>query len=133
MDWSIVINAGITFLLGGGVMMWVTLRDKKRQESEKTAQAHEATRQEEIETDVKKFEYLERRTVFAEQHIEKLHQQMKGVQKTLNKFIKRTIYAETHICLNTDCPNRKPALGTYAAPKCNNEEEIKDENESKRY
>ena len=117
MDWSIVINAGITFLFGGGVMMWVTLRDKKKQESEKTAQAHEQTRQDEVETDIKKFEYLVKRMEFAEQHIVTLHKKLTGMQNVLNEYVSRTIFAETHICLDEPCTRRLPAMGTFK-PKC---------------
>lgn len=116
-DWSFIVNTLVTFLLGGGVMMWVTLRDKKKQESEKTAQAHETTRQEQVETDIKQFEYLAKRVEFAEQHIITLHKKMTGMQNVLNEYVSRTIFAETHICLDEPCMNRKPALGTYKG-KC---------------
>lgn len=113
MEWGDILAVVITFLTSGGVLMWVTLRDKKAQESERTAQAHETTRQEEIETDIKKFEYLAKRVEFAEQHIITLHKKMTGMQQTINEYVSRALYAEYHICMKDSCREREPKIGTY--------------------
>jgi predicted transcriptional regulator len=113
MDWGSIVSIIATFIFSGGVIGWVTLREKKRQEGEKTAQAHEQTRQEEVETDIKKFEYLSKRVEFAEQHIVTLHKKMTGMQQMLNSLMYRVTFAETHICLKEDCPQREPKMGTY--------------------
>lgn len=90
MDWNNLITIVATSLLSGGLcggfVRWITVRDKKIQESEKTAQAHEATRQEEIETAIKNFHYLQERTVYAEEHIPKLHIAMEKQQEVNNKL-----------------------------------------------
>ena len=90
MDWNNLITIVTTSVLSGGLcggfVRWITVRDKKRQEREKTAQAHEATRQEEIETAIKNFHYLQERTVYAEEHIPKLHIAMEKQQEVNNKL-----------------------------------------------
>lgn len=90
MDWNNLITIAASSLLSGGIcggfVRWITVRDKKIQESEKTAQAHEATRQEEIETAIKNFHYLQERTVYAEEHIPKLHIAMEKQQEVNNKL-----------------------------------------------
>lgn len=117
MDWMSIIQTALPFLLSGGIITWVTLRDKKKQEGEKTAQAHEQTRQEQIESAIKEFEYLKDRTVFAEENIPILHKKMVGMQKSINELYARVTFAENHICLKEDCPDRLPSLGTYR-PNC---------------
>lgn len=117
MDWGNIVSCLLTFVTGGGILIWVTLKDKKRQEGEKTAQAHEQTRQDRVETEVKQFEYLSKRVEFAEQHIVTLHKKMTGMQNVINEYVSRTVYAESHICEDEQCANRVPALGTYK-PKC---------------
>ena len=117
MDWLSIIQTVLPFLLSGGIITWVTLRDKKRQEGEKTAQAHEQTKQDKIESAIKEFEYLKDRTVFAEENIPILHKKMVGMQKSINELYTRTTFAENHICLKEDCPDRLPSLGTYR-PNC---------------
>lgn len=110
------------YLMGGGIVVWVTLKDKKKQEGEKTAQAHEQTRQDQVETDMKQFEYLAKRVEFAEQHIVTLHKKMTGMQQTINEYVSRAIYAETRICEDETCTKRKPAMGTFK-PKCRKHKE----------
>lgn len=117
MNWGDIFNQLMPLLMGGGIVVWVTLKDKKKQEGEKTAQAHEQTRQDQVETDIKQFEYLTKRIEFAEQHIVTLHKKMTGMQQTINEYVSRTIYAESHICEDESCQNRQPALGTFK-PKC---------------
>lgn len=117
MDWMNIIEVVIPFVLSGGIVTWISLRDKKRQEQEKTAQAHELTRQEQIDTAIKEFEYLKDRTIFAEENIPVLHKKMVGMQKSINELYARVTYAETHICLKEECPDRIPTLGTYHSCK----------------
>lgn len=117
MDWMNIIEVIIPFVLSGGIVTWISLRDKKRQEQEKTAQAHELTRQEQIDTAIKEFEYLKDRTIFAEENIPILHKKMVGMQKSINELYARTTFAENHICLKEDCLDRLPSLGTYR-PNC---------------
>lgn len=115
----------ISWLLGGGAIVLLTLREKKGQEKEKTAQEHEHTRQEKIDTLKDEFEYLKERTKFAEQHISELHKKMMWMQQKMENLAERTIFAETHICLNTPCKKRRPALGTYQGCKDKAKEEVK--------
>lgn len=103
----------ISWLLGGGALLLLTLREKKGQEKEKTAQEHEHTRQEKIDTLHNEFTYLRERTEFAEKHIGELHTKMQWMQGKMENLAERTIFAETHICLNTPCKKRRPALGTF--------------------
>lgn len=117
MDWSFIINTLITFIFGGGILMWVTLKEKKGQEREKTAQEHEHTRQEKIDTLTDEFKYLKERTEFAEKHINEMHPKMVWMQEKLEELADRAIFAENHICFNTPCKKRKPALGTYRGCK----------------
>ena len=90
MDWNNILTIVITSLLSGGlvggIIRLLTIRDKRKQEEEKTAQAHEATRQEEIETAIKNFHYLQERTVYAEEHIPKLHIAMEKQQEVNNRL-----------------------------------------------
>jgi len=39
--------------------------------------------------------------------------QLKGIQKLLSKEVGQKKYAEHHICLNTECKDRKPGLGEF--------------------
>lgn len=103
----------ISWLLGGGALLLLTLREKKGQEKEKTAQEHEHTRQEKIDTLHNEFTYLRERTEFAEKHIGELHTKMQWMQGKMENLAERTIFAETHICLNTPCKKRRPALGAF--------------------
>ena len=112
----------ISWLLGGGALLLITLREKKGQEKEKTAQEHEHTRQEKIDTLRNEFVYLKERTEFAEKHITELHTKMQWMQGKMENLAERTIFAETHICLNTPCKKRRPALGTYDCKKKAKEE-----------
>lgn len=90
MDWNNILTIVITSLLSGGlvggIIRLLTIRDKRKQEGEKTAQAHETTRQEEIETAVKNFQYLKERAVYAEEHIPKLHIAMEKQQEVNNRL-----------------------------------------------
>lgn len=117
MNFEGILSQLLPYIMGGGIVVWVTLKDKKRQEMEKTAQAHEQTRQDQVETDMKQFEYLTKRIEFAEQHIVTLHKKMTGMQHMITEYMSRAVYAETHICEDEQCVNRVPALGTFK-PKC---------------
>lgn len=140
MDWGNIITTAILSLIPtGGVLYWLTLRDKKRQESEKTAQAHEQTRQEKIESAIKEFEYLKERTVFAEENIPILHTQMQKQQEITNGLsqtvaeLKNEIVdlksdnlelkallqkSDRLVCLDEDCSKRIPKLGEYHSKRC---------------
>lgn len=39
--------------------------------------------------------------------------QLKGINQFLNKAVGQKKYAEHHICLDVDCPTRKPNLGEF--------------------
>ena len=108
-----IITIIVNFLFCGGVISWVTLKDKKMQEREATKQKEEDTRKSRIDTEVKQFEYLSERVKFAEEHIVTLHKKMTGMQNTINNLVSRTLFAETHICLRDNCENRHPKLGTF--------------------
>lgn len=88
MDWNNILTIIIPSLLSGslvgGILTILTIRDKRKQEGEKTAQAYETTRQEEIETAVKNFQYLKERAMYAEKHIPELHKAMELQQKINN-------------------------------------------------
>ena len=113
LDITQIIVVVLNFLLCGGVISWVTLKDKKMQEREATKQKEEDTRKSRIDTEVKQFEYLSERVKFAEEHIVTLHKKMTGMQNTINNLVSRALFAETHICLRDNCENRHPKLGTF--------------------
>lgn len=113
LDITQIIVVVLNFLFCGGVVGWVTLKDKKMQEREATKQKEEATRKSRIDTEVKQFEYLSERVKFAEEHIVTLHKKMTGMQQTINNLVSRALFAETHICLREGCNERHPALGTF--------------------
>ena len=112
-EWVPIMAIVANFLCFGGVVGWVTLKDKKRQEAENTKQKEEETRKSRIDTEVKQFEYLAKRVQFAEEHIVTLHKKMTGMQRTINDLVSRTLFAESHICLREECENREPKLGTF--------------------
>ena len=124
-EWGgvITIIAGSIWAVAEIYFKWRNKNEGTKQDIEQTAQAHEATRQEQVETDIKQFEYLAKRVEFAEQHIVTLHKKMTGMQNILNEYVARTIFAETHICLEEACKKRKPALGTFK-PKCKRSKDI---------
>lgn len=117
MDTTSIIIVCLNFLFCGGFAGWVTLKEKKRQEQEITKQKEEETAKSKIDTERQNFEYLAERIKFAEEHIVTLHKKMTGMQNTINNLVSRTLYAETHICLKTDCTNREPSLGTFCKKK----------------
>ena len=125
------------------MLYWLTLRDKKRQESEKTAQAHEQTRQEQIESAIKEFEYLKERTVFAEENIPLLHSKMQKQQEITNDLVQKVAglkeevvnlkvdnlelkemlqKSDRLVCLDEDCSKRIPKLGEYHSKICKRKE-----------
>jgi len=53
--------------------------------------------------------------------IQNLKRVTSGIQKSVNSFAGRLMYAEHNICLNTPCEDRIPTIGTYRQ---------KDENET---
>lgn len=112
-EWASIIAILVNFLCFGGVVGWVTLKDKKRQEAENTKQKEEDTRKSKIDTEVRQFEYLAKRVQFAEEHIVTLHKKMTGMQRTINDLVSRTLFAESRICLREDCESREPKLGTF--------------------
>lgn len=124
MDWNNILTIVITSLLSGGlvggIIRLLTIRDKRKQEREKTAQAHETTRQEEIETAVKNFQYLKDRAIYAEKHIPELHKAMELQQKINNdlhneistlkeemRILKEALsYTKRWVCYDKNCGHR---------------------------
>lgn len=125
-DLTQIITIIVNFIFCGGVISWVTLKDKKMQEREATKQMEEDTRKSRIDTEVKQFKYLSERVKFAEEHIVTLHKKMTGMQQTINNLVSRTLFAETHICLREGCNERHPALGTFCH-KLKKDETLHDE------
>lgn len=116
-------GAGVVSLILTGVVWWfVKLNSDKIKANELAKQEVQRTKQEEIDTDIKKFEYLSKRVEFAEQHIITLHKKMTGMQKTINEYASRVHFAEDNICLVSECGKRQPARGTYKT-KCKQEGE----------
>lgn len=122
-------GAGVISLVLTGIVWWlVKLNSDKIKANESAKQEVQHTKQEEIDTEVKKFEYLAKRVEFAEQHIITLHKKMTGMQRTINEYASRTHFAENNICLLIECKKRKPAIGTYQSThKCKQQEGNEDE------
>lgn len=64
---------------------------------------------------------LKRKNAEYDFEIENLKRVTSGLQKSVNSFAGRLMYAEHNICLNTPCKERIPTIGTYRQ---------KDENEA---
>lgn len=120
MSWNDIIPV-LSLLLSGGLFALVSIREKKRQETEKTKQAQEQTKQDSLETSMKNFEHLKERVEFAEGNIHTLHERMFEMQNTINDLTPRVLFAENRICLKVECTEREPAIGHFKPKKCKND------------
>jgi len=69
--------------------------------------------QELLKTALVENETYRKKVMGLEMRVSELERQLAGMQRTLDKTIILKEFAEKHICLDTDCLNRKPAMGTY--------------------
>lgn len=114
MDWFGLISLIISTVFCGGMVGFVTLKEKKMQERERTKQTA-------LETEKQTFDNLVKRAEFAEEHIVILHKRMTGMQNLINELMSRTLFAEHRICLKEECPQRQPKLGTFKSKHDKNE------------
>lgn len=114
MDWLGLTSLIFSTVFAGGLLGFMTLKEKKQQEQERTKQSS-------LETEKLNFDYLAERVRFAEEHIVTLHKKMTDMQILINELMGRTLFAEHRICLKEGCPERQPQLGTYKAKQKENE------------
>lgn len=114
MELGSIIEIIVTALFGGGIVTFVTLRDKKTEamlnnmekviEELRTLVNGYKTEVKELKADLKS----------KEEYIDELHRKESGLYEKLDKANSRAAIFKILKCQEVGCPNRKPPFGSGA-------------------
>jgi hypothetical protein len=114
--WSEILSILSVVITGSGAG-WFYIKDKRKQEREKT-------KQEQIKSNNDEYQHILNRLDESEQHTSQAMAAVKEFRDIVIKQDKRIVvleqrstYAESNICLLTTCRRRQPALGTYKSER----------------
>lgn len=148
METGSIVQLITTFLFGGGLLTFVTLKDKKteailnnmqkvideqREMMKHKKEMYEAILQEkdqEIADLRKTIDRYEEKSAKKEEKIEELYKVGSSLRHTLDEVNTRAAVAEVMLCNKVSCVDRNPPLGTHvhmSCKMCENVQQIKNE------
>ena len=136
MDWNGIVQLITTFLFGGGLITFVTLKDKKTEailsnmqkviDEQREMMKHKkemyeaiiAQKDEEIVNLRKSVDLYEEKLEKKDEKIEEQYRIGSSLRHTLDDANTRAAIAEVMMCDKVSCGDRNPPLGTHLHAQC---------------